>query len=341
MPEWTPPTGWIRVTAIDSHTAGEPFRVVAAGVPTIPGETMLAKRRHAREHLDHLRRVLMLEPRGHADMYGCFLTQPVTAGAAFGALFLHNDGFSTMCGHGIIALATVATTVGLVPTTPPKTHLVIDTPAGPITAVATHAEIGIESVRFRNVPSFLAARDHSVNVPGLGTVRYDLAYGGAFYAFVDADAVGLVLAPSNVRALVEAGMAIKHAVAAKAPIVHPSAADLGFLYGTVFTGPAEDPANHSRQVCIFADGQVDRSPTGTGVSARVAMLRARGTHALEEPVSIESILGTTFVGRAMSDTSVGEHEAVVPEVEGAAFITGRHEFLVDPRDPLRDGFLVR
>lgn len=341
MSEWTPPTGWTRVTAIDSHTAGEPFRVVAAGVPKIPGETMLAKRHHADEQLDHLRRVLMLEPRGHADMYGCFLTQPVTAGAAFGALFLHNDGFSTMCGHGIIALATVATTVGLVPTTPPETTLVIDTPAGPVTAVATHAEVGIESVRFQNVPSFLAARDHSVNVPGLGSVRYDLAYGGAFYAFVEADAVGLVLDPANAGALREAGMAIKQAVTDKAPIEHPTAADLGFLYGTIFVGPAEAPANHSRQVCIFADGQIDRSPTGTGVSARVAMLSARGRLALGEPISVESILGTTFVGRALSETSVGPHEAVVPQVEGAAYITGRHEFLVDPRDPLRDGFLVR
>jgi len=341
MAEWTPPADWTRITAIDSHTAGEPFRVVAAGVPKILGDTMLAKRRHAQEHLDGLRRLLMREPRGHTDMYGCFLTQPVTSGAAFGVLFLHNEGFSTMCGHGIIALATVATTVGLVPSTPPETTVVIDTPAGPVTAVVAHGEDGIEQVRFRNVASFLAARDHTVNVPGLGTVRYDLGYGGAFYAFVDADALGLLLAPPNARSIVDAGMAIKEAVAAKGPIEHPAARELGFLYGTIFVGPAEDPAHHSRQVCVFADGQIDRSPTGTGVSARAAILHARGEIGLEQPITIESILGTTFVTQALEETSVGPFGAVVPEVRGSAYLTGRYEFLVDPRDPLGDGFLVR
>jgi trans-L-3-hydroxyproline dehydratase len=341
MTDWTPPDSWRRITTIDAHTAGEPFRVVGGGVPSIPGETMLAKRRWATEHLDAIRRALMGEPRGHADMYGCFLTPPVSPGAAFGALFMHNEGFSTMCGHGIIALATVAVTVGLVPATGAETHMVIDTPAGPVAATALRDEDGVVGVRFRNVPSFLAARDQAVNVAGLGVVRYDLAFGGAFYAYVDADEHGLVLRPEQVGTLIEAGRAIKRAVIAKGPIEHPYEPDLGFLYGTIFVGPAEEPGRHSRNVCIFADGEVDRSPTGTGVSGRVAIHHARGELALGQPITIESILGTTFVAAAVEEVDYGRYPAVIAEVEGSAAITGRHEFLIDPADPFGEGFLLR
>jgi trans-L-3-hydroxyproline dehydratase len=338
---WTPPEEWYRVGAIDAHTAGEPFRVVLSGVPPIPGGTMVEKRRFAQEHLDTLRRALMWEPRGHADMYGGFLTEPVTPGADLGVLFMHNEGFSTMCGHGIIALATVAATIGLVDGDGPEVPLVIDTPAGPVRATARREGGRVASVRFRNVPSFLAARDQTVNVSGLGTVRYDLAFGGAFYAYVDADALGLTLAPSAVRQLIDAGMAIKRAVVAKGPIEHPYERDLGFLYGTILVGPAEDPGNHSRNVCVFADGEVDRSPTGTGVSGRAAIHFARGELAAGESLSIESILGTTFTVTVLEEVDYGPHAAVIPQVAGSAAITGRHEFLLDPADPQGAGFLVR
>ncbi|MEO8452945.1 MAG: proline racemase family protein [Gemmatimonadota bacterium] len=326
---------------MDSHTAGEPFRVVTGGVPPIPGASMVAKRRWATEHLDGLRRSLMWEPRGHADMYGCFLTEAVTPGADFGVLFMHNDGFSTMCGHGIIAMATVAVTTGMIPAADPETRMTIDTPAGAIVAFARLERGRVASVRFQNVPSYLAARDHSVEVAGLGTVRYDLAFGGAFYAYVDANSLGLILAPPRTRELIDAGMAIKRAVAAKQAIEHPYEPDLGFLYGTILIGPAEKVGHHSRNVCIFADGEVDRSPTGTGVSGRVAIHYARGEIGLNEPITIESILGTTFTAKVIGETDFGPHGAVLTEVEGAAAITGRNEFFLDPEDEIGGGFLLK
>ena len=341
MIHWEPPANWLRIATIDAHTAGEPFRVVLAGVPPIPGDTMVAKRRYAREHLDLVRRILMWEPRGHADMYGCILTEPVTPGAAFGVLFMHNEGFSTMCGHGVIAMATVAVATGLVPATDPETSLTIDTPAGPVGAVVSAKGKRITGVRFRNVPSFLAARDQSVDVAGYGPVRYDLAFGGAFYAYVDAGTLGMTLTSARARELIVAGAAIKRAVAAKGGIEHPFEPDLSFLYGTIFIGPAEQPGHHSRNVCVFADGEVDRSPTGTGVSGRVAIHHARGELAAGASITIESILGTTFTARVAKETTFGPHAAVIPEVEGSAFITGRHEFLVDPGDELAGGFFLR
>jgi proline racemase len=338
---WSPPTSWLRITTVDAHTAGEPFRVVTSGVPAPAGDTMLARRRFAREHLDHLRRALMWEPRGHADMYGCLLTPPVTSGADLGVLFIHNEGYSSMCGHGIIGLATVAVEIGLLPAVPPETTVRIDSPAGLVTARA-HIEDGrVTRVRFENVPSFVLALDARVEVPGLGPVRYDLAFGGTFYAFVQAADVGLRCTPEDFRRLIDAGTRIKHAVRAARPVQHPFEEDLSFLYGTIFIGPPARAGSHSRNVCVFAEGEVDRSPTGTGVSARLAIHHARGDIETNEPITIESLIGTTFTGRVVRTTTFGPHAAVIPEVEGSAFITGRHEFLIDPGDPLKEGFLLR
>ena len=274
-------------------------------------------------------------------MYGGLLTPPVTPEAALGVLFLHNEGFSTMCGHGIIALATVALEIGLFPSAAPETTIRIDTPAGLVTAYATMEEGHVGRVRFENVPSFVVALDERVEVPGLGPVRYDLAFGGAFYAFVRAEEVGVTCEPDRFRALIETGMRIKRAVMARRPIPHPFEEDLSFLYGTIFVGPPVDSGAHSRNVCVFAEGEVDRSPTGTGVSARLAIHHARGEIRTGERITIESILGTTFTGRVVRTTTFGPHAAVVPEVEGSAYLTGRHEFLLDPRDPLKDGFILR
>jgi proline racemase len=246
-----------------------------------------------------------------------------------------------MCGHGIIGLATVALEVGLLPAAPPETAIRIDTPAGLVSARATVEDGRVRRVRFENVPSFVLALDDVVEVPGVGRVRYDLAFGGAFYAYVDAAAVGLTLEPGNVRELIDKGMAIKRAVAGSRAIEHPTEPDLGFLYGTIFTGPPASPGADARNVCIFADGEVDRSPTGTGVSGRIALHCARGEAGMGEPRVIESIIGSRFTVRAVEETRCGPHDAVIPEVEGGAWITGRAEFLIDPDDPLRDGFLVR
>jgi trans-L-3-hydroxyproline dehydratase len=338
---WTPPSDWIKITAIDAHTEGEPFRVIVSGFPEPQGDTILERRRYTKEHLDHLRTALMWEPRGHADMYGCLLTSPVTPEADFGILFMHNEGFSTMCGHGIIGIAKVVLETGMLPMTAPETRLKIDTPAGLVTAYARVENEHVKSVYFHNVPSYVAALDEVIDVPGLGRVKYDLAFGGAFYAYVQAVQVGLTCTPESFRPLIEKGMAIKRAIMKSRPIVHPFEPDLNFLYGTIFIGPPVDQANHSRNVCIFAEGEVDRSPTGTGVSGRLAIHYARGEIMLNQPIVIESIIGSSFTGRVMGTTTFGPYTAVLPEVEGRAFITGRNEFLIDPNDPLKHGFILR
>ncbi len=341
MRNWEPPTDWLKITTVDAHTEGEPFRVISGGFPELPGETILARRRYAREHLDHLRTALMWEPRGHADMYGCIVTPPVSTDADIGILFLHNGGYSTMCGHGIIGVVKVALETGMLPMTAPETVVRIDAPAGLITAFARVVEGEVKSVRFHNVPSFVLALDETVDVPGLGNVRYDVAFGGAFYAYVQAEDVGLTCAPEDFRALIEKGMAIKRAVMDSRPIPHPFEEDLSFLYGTIFIGPPRAKKSHSRNVCIFAEGEVDRCPTGTGVGGRLAIHHARGEIGLDQTITVESIIGTRFSGRIVETTTFGPHAAIIPEVEGTAHITGRHEFLIDPHDPLRDGFILR
>jgi proline racemase len=339
--DWTPPADWARITTIDAHTAGEPFRVVTGGLPELPGDTILARRRYMRAHLDHLRTALMFEPRGHADMYGCIVTPPVSAEADFGVLFTHNEGYSSMCGHGIIGIATVMVETGTIAAREPETTVRIDTPAGLVTAHARVQNGRVTRVRFDNVPSFVLALNQRVEVPHYGSVAYDLAFGGAFYAFVRAADLGLRCVPEDFAALVAAGRAVKQAVMAAGPVPHPFEQDLSFLYGTIFIGPAHQAGHHSRNVCIFADGEVDRSPTGTGVSARLAIHHARGELGIDEAVTIESILGTCFTGRVKAATTFGPHAAVIPEVEGRAHITGRHTFVIDPDDPLQEGFVLR
>ena len=341
MRDWTPPEDWIKITTIDAHTAGEPFRVITGGFPKLPGETMLERRRYAQEHLDHLRTALMWEPRGHADMYGCIVTPPVSQEADIGILFMHNEGYSTMCGHGIIGIVKVALETGMLPMHAPETNVKIDTPAGLVTAHAQVEDGQVMSVRFQNVPSFVLELDERVTVPGIGEISYDIAFGGAFYAFVQAEEIGLSLTPSDFRPLIEKGMAIKRDVMESRPITHPFEKDLSFLYGTIFIGPPQENGAHSRNVCIFAEGEVDRCPTGTGVSARLAIHYARGEVSINQPIIIESIIGTRFSGRILRSSTFGPYPAVIPEVTGTAHITGRNEFLIDPSDPLNDGFILR
>ncbi|MCO5210181.1 MAG: proline racemase family protein [Caldilinea sp.] len=315
--------------------------MITGGFPPLAGDTILAKRRAAREQFDHLRRALMWEPRGHADMYGALLTEPVTPDGDLGVLFLHNEGFSTMCGHGVIALAKVLLDTGMLDRPGNAPEIRMDTPAGRVTATAQRTNGVVTSVSFRNVPSFVYALDQEVEVPGLGRVRYDVAFGGAFYAFVDAAAVGVGLAAGDFRRLIDVGMQIKRAVMASLPIEHPFEPDLGFLYGVIFVGPPENPQHHSRNVCMFADGEIDRSPTGTGVSARAALHFARGEIGLGEPFVVESILGTCFTGEVVETTTFGPHAAVIPQVTGTAHICGINELLIDPADELRHGFMLR
>ena len=337
--QWHPPAHWNRITAIDMHTGGEPLRVYTSGLPPIEGRTVLEKRRYFREHYDHIRTSTMWEPRGHADMYGAVITPSLDAD--FDVFFLHNEGYSTMCGHAIIALTKLVFETGLIRKEGDHPQLTINVPAGKIRARAVIEGGKIRDVSFLNVPSFLYLRDQQVEVSGLGRVRFDVAYGGAFYAFVDAQSLGLSLTPDHYHPLIDYGRRIKQAVMANFSIEHPFEAELSFLYGTIFTGPAASAGHHSRNVCVFADGEVDRSATGSGVSARAALHHAKGELSLNQKITIESIIGSTMTVQAVEATKFGPYDAVVPEVGGTASIIGRNEFYFDPDDSLGQGFLLR
>lgn len=331
------------ITTVDAHAAGEPLRIITGGLPELPGATMLERRRSMQQHFDHIRRALMWEPRGHRDMYGCVLTQPASSEADLGVLFMHNEGYSTMCGHGIIALVTTLLEMGVLASKGRHTPVNLDTPAGLVRATAHLDNSGqVAYVSFLNVPSFLYARDVELDIPAFGHLIVDVAFGGAFYAFVPAVQPGLSITQEQANQLAEAGDIITKAMNAALPIKHPLEEELGFLYGTIFTGPPENPAHHSRNVCVFADAEVDRSPTGTGVSARLALHHARGEITDGQQIIIESILGeaSTFSGRVVGHAQVGPYTAVIPEISGKAFITGRHEFVIDPGDELGQGFLL-
>ncbi|TAJ11639.1 proline racemase [Marinilabiliaceae bacterium JC017] len=338
--KWEPPIDWLSIKTIDLHTGGEPLRVLYDGLPEIKGDSVLAQRRYFRDNLDDIRTGTMFEPRGHADMYGALITRPFTEGADFGTFFIHNEGYSTMCGHAIIALTKLVFDTGMV-NKGDDHNLVIDAPPGLIRSRAHMKNGQVEKVSFLNVPSFLLLEDEEVEVPGIGKVRFDVAYGGAFYAFVKAEEVGIGLEEKDYNQLIDWGRRIKYAVMEKFDIVHPFEPDLSFLYGTIFTGAPKDPENHSRNVCIFAEGEVDRSSTGSGVSARAALHYAKGELKEGEEITIESILGTTMQVKVHETTTYGPHKAVVPEVSGNAAITGRNEFWFDPEDPLRKGFIFR
>jgi len=338
---WEPPKHWSNISTIDMHTGGEPLRILVDGYPEVRGKTILEKRKNFRDQLDYIRKGVMWEPRGHADMYGAVLCEPCSQEADFGTFFLHNEGYSTMCGHAIIALTKFVLDTDLVEKRGKNPQLVIDAPPGQILCTASRENGVVNSVSFRNVPSFVLYRDQQIDVPGLGRVHYDVAFGGAFYALVDADQLNLSLHPSGVSRLIEAGMQIKRSVMSKQSITHPFEADLSFLYGCIFTGRPEDSSRQSRNVCIFANGEVDRSATGSGVSARAALHHARGELKVGEPIEIESILGTTMVVEVVESTSFGPFDAVVPKVSGTASFTGKNSFWFDPGDPLKEGFIIR
>ncbi len=339
--ELRPPKEARCIRTLDMHTGGEPLRVILSGLPPVAGRTVLEKRARFREQLDPLRTALMWEPRGHADMYGAVLSPHAEAPGEFDVFFLHNEGYSTMCGHAILALMRLVADARLVEVHADEAAAVFHVPAGRIEARAALAGGVVQHTAFRNVPSFVLHRHCTVDVPGAGAVQLDVAYGGAFYALVDAARFGLAIEPSQAGAFIELGRRIKAAVAGTLPVVHPFEPELSFLYGVIFTGPPVVPGHHSRNVCVFADGEVDRSATGSGVSARAALHVARGELALGEGIVIESITGSTMRVTVAERTTFGPHAAVIPEVSGMAHYTGRHEFWIDPADPLRDGFLVR
>jgi proline racemase/trans-L-3-hydroxyproline dehydratase len=315
------------VSTVDYHTGGEPFRIVTGGPAPPEGRTILDKRRWAAEHLDHVRRLLVFEPRGHADMYGCFVTEPEDEGADLGVVFFHNAGYSTACGHGTIALVTWAIESGRIDAVDNEVGVTVDVPSGRLPTVARVEDGRVTSVRFRNVPAFVHAR----GLPAAGR-EVDVAFGGAFYASLEEQ-----VEPAELPRLIELGRAIKADLERDQEVVHPREPELNGVYGVIFwQGEGEEPLTQ-RNVTVFADGEVDRSPCGSGTSARLALLHAEGRLAIGEPLRHLSIVGSEFTGRVVEELAAG----VVTEVEGRAHLTGRHEFVLEPDDELGEGFLLR
>ncbi|MEV3991462.1 proline racemase family protein [Streptomyces sp. NPDC049837] len=325
--------------AVDSHTEGMPTRVITGGVGTLPGATMAERRRYFIDHLDHVRTLLMYEPRGHAAMSGAVLQPPTRPDADYGVLFIEVSGLLPMCGHGTIGVATVLVDTGMVPVTEPITTVRLDTPAG-LVGVDVRVEDGAAtSVTLTNVPAFCVALGREVKVPGLGTVTYDLAYGGNFYAFVELNALGLPFDRARKDDLLAAGLAVMDAINATEPPVHPEDPSISGVKHVYLAAPGSD-AVHSRHAMAIHPGWFDRSPCGTGTSARMAQLHARGELPLGRDFLNESFIGTRFTGRLTGETTVGGLPAVVPAITGRAWITGTAQYFLDPADPFPAGFLL-
>jgi proline racemase len=325
------------IAAVDSHTEGMPTRVVVGGVAPIPGATMLERKLHFEAELDDLRLLLMREPRGHGAMSGAILQPPARADADWGVLFIEVSGLLPMCGHGTIGVATVLVETGMVTVTEPETVVRLDTPAGLVEARVAVQDGRARSVTLRNVPSFLHAAGASVDVPGLGRVEYDMAFGGNFYALLPAAGVGLDVDPAQSRALIERGAEIMAAINAADPPVHPDDRRIAGCRHVVFHAPGRDGAD-ARAATSIHPGWLDRSPCGTGTSARLAQLHARGELAVGETFVNESIIGTRFTGRVAEQTTVAGRPAIVPEITGRAWITAMGQYLLDAEDPFPAGF---
>ncbi|HEV2757276.1 MAG TPA: proline racemase family protein [Actinomycetota bacterium] len=329
------------VTTTDYHTGGEPFRIVTGGVPPLEGRSILDKRRYAKEHLDDVRKMLVYEPRGHADMYGCFVTEPADSAGDLGVVFFHNEGYSTACGHGTIALVTWALESGRLPIDADRPVVLLDAPSGRLTTTATLDGDRVSSVRFTNVPSFVWDTGLKVETSA-GPITCDVSFGGAFYASVAAADAGLAVRKEDLPALIELGREVKRAIEGAHDVVHPEEPELRGVYGVIFFEDAPGAGGlGQRNVTIFADGEVDRSPCGSGTSARLALLDASGELPRGATLRHESIVGSVFTALVSGDARAGDKAAVVTEVEGSAFRTGVHEFYLDPADDVGTGFLLR
>jgi proline racemase len=327
------------LAAVDSHTEGMPTRVVTGGVGPIPGATMLERKLHFETEMDDLRLLLMREPRGHAAMSGAILQPPTRDDADWGVLFIEVSGCLPMCGHGTIGVATVLVETGMVSVREPETVVRLDTPAGLVEARAAVSGGRVRGVTLRNVPAFLLGRDRRVMVDGVGELTYDMAFGGNFYAILPAAEAGVEVDPARAGELIERGLAIMAAVNRSEPPVHPEDARIAGCRHVVFHAPGRDGAA-ARNAVAIEPGWLDRSPCGTGTSARMAQLHARGELGLGEPFVNESVIGTRFTGRLVAEAEVGGLPAVVPEITGRAWITGMGQYLLDAEDPFPAGFAL-
>jgi proline racemase len=332
------------IRAVDYHTGGEPFRILLEGAPELEGRTVIERRRWAMANLDAIRHLVIDEPRGHADMYGCFVTPPNDAGADLGVVFFHNEGYSTACGHGTIALATWAIESGRVPAQEPETAITIDVPSGRLPCRAAVRNGRVESVTFRNVPSFALAT--GVRVPtSRGQIEVDVSFGGAFYGSVDVRRLGLDVSPASLADLIALQRELRPQLDARLDPRHPDEPDLAGIYGIIYWQSAAPAAGYGlvqRNVTIFADGEVDRSPCGSGTSARLALLDASGELRRGERLRHWSIVDSVFGAAVVGDgPAIDGRASVLTEVTGSAYRTGTHEFTLDPADPLGTGFLLR
>ncbi|KAK7104004.1 hypothetical protein V1264_018783 [Littorina saxatilis] len=343
----------LKITTTEMHTGGEPLRIIESGYPKPEGVTILDKRAWLRAHADDYRKLLMFEPRGHYDMYGALLVTPDLPEADIGVIFMHNEGYSTMCGHGVIALGRYLVDRGLVAAGNPEARVIIQCPCGPVTAHVTHSNGVTSDVRFTNVPSYVFALDVKVEVPGVGEVAVDISYGGAFYGFVPASRLGVDLKTDSVSKVTDLAFAVTQALKAKVKLHHPDSPDLAFIYGTIVTDGGDHTINSTdgttTNICVFAEKEVDRSPCGSGVAARVALQYHRGVLPLGQKRQFRSgVTGSEFTARALKTVEVKgagmegkDVIAILPEVSGRAFYTGSNTFTVETEDPLVGGFLPR
>lgn len=329
------------IQAIDSHTAGEATRIVVGGIPNIKGNTMPEKKQYLEDHLDHIRTAIMLEPRGHNDMFGSVMTQPCDPDADFGIIFMDGGGYLNMCGHGSIGAMTVAVETGVVPMEEPVTKVVMEAPAGIIKGDVKVENGKVQSVSIFNVPAFLYKKDQEVELPGVGKVKFDISFGGSFFAIVNAGQLGLKIEPKNAAKLTDMAMELRDIINREIEIQHPTLEHIKTVdLVEIWDEPTNEKATY-KNVVIFGQGQVDRSPCGTGTSAKLATLHARGELKEGEKFVYESILGTLFEGEIVGTTKVGEFDAVLPKITGSAYMTGFNNFLIDEDDPVKYGFILK
>lgn len=326
------------IQAVDSHTMGEPTRVVTGGIPSIKGNTMPEKKAYLENNMDYVRTAIMHEPRGHKDMFGSIITAPTTEEADLGIIFMDGGGYLNMCGHGSIGAATIAVETGMVEVKEPYTDIVLEAPAGLVKAKVKVENGKAVEASIVNVPSFLYKEGVVIDVPNIGNVKVDISFGGSFFALVDSRELGIDICPENSTKLTEIGLMIRDIINSTVEIKHPTLEHIKTVDLVEIYGPAKNPKATYQNVVVFGEGQVDRSPCGTGTSAKMAALYAKGKLNIGEDFIYESILGTMFKGRILEETMVGSYKGIIPEITGSAYITGFNHFVIDEDDPVKYGF---
>ncbi len=325
---------------IDSHTMGEPNRTVIGGLPPIYGNTMAEKKEYLESNLDYIRTAIMHEPRGHNDMFGSIITQATMAEADLGIIFMDAGGYLNMCGHGTIGAATIAVETGMVEVIEPITEIVFEVPAGLVETSVRVKDGRVQDVSMKNVASFLYKRDLEIEVPGIGNVVFDISFGGSFFAIVKDSELGISIEPENSSEILEKAMKLRNIINKEIEVQHPTNPHIKTVDLVEIYGEPKSPGADLQNVVVFGSGQIDRSPCGTGTSAKMATLYAKGKLGIDEDFIYESIIGTRFTGRVLEETEVGGLKAIIPEITGSAYITGFNKIVIDENDPVKHGFLL-